>query len=142
MTDVRPSPDSESAHEAMIKIGELRDPVLEALRRMISEFGDEHYHTCPTDNDSGPCNCFAGALNSSVRSIFEKAVASSSAAIASVWTPQQFWEYVEGLTDSLVRDQIRDMLASTGLTITSVAQPSRIDPDADGMAQHREKVQH
>lgn len=55
-------------------------------------------------------------------------ISRSSAAIASVWTPQQFWEYVEGLTDSLVRDQIRDMLASTGLTVTNVSQtePERL----------------
>lgn len=48
--------------EAMIKIGEQADPVREMLRRMVAEFHDYHYHGCPADNDSGPCNCFAGAL--------------------------------------------------------------------------------
>lgn len=35
------------------------------------------------------------------------------------WTPDQFWQYVEGLTDPLVRDQMRDMLASKGLSFSS-----------------------
>jgi bacterioferritin-associated ferredoxin len=51
-----------SAHEAMLEMGQQADPIREALRRMIAEFGDEHYHTCPADNDSGPCECFAGHL--------------------------------------------------------------------------------
>lgn len=33
------------------------------------------------------------------------------------WTQDQFWEYVEGLTDETVRDQMRGMLSSVGLTI-------------------------
>lgn len=48
------------ARESMRAIGQLADPVHEALRRMIAEFGDQHYHACPADNDSGPCECFAG----------------------------------------------------------------------------------
>ena len=55
MTDQTP-------REAMQEMGEQSDPIREALRRMIAEFGDEHYHTCPADNDSGPCDCFAGHL--------------------------------------------------------------------------------
>lgn len=49
-------------HEAMVEMGEQSDPVREALRRMLAEFGDQHSHTCPADNDSGPCDCFAGHL--------------------------------------------------------------------------------
>jgi hypothetical protein len=49
-------------HEAMVEMGEQSDPVREALRRMLAEFGDQHYHTCPADDDSGPCDCFAGHL--------------------------------------------------------------------------------
>ncbi len=33
------------------------------------------------------------------------------------WTPDQFWEYVEGLTDTHVRDQMREMLSECGLSI-------------------------
>lgn len=32
------------------------------------------------------------------------------------WTPEQGWEYVEGLTDEHTRDMMRDMLASKGLS--------------------------
>lgn len=47
----------------MRALGELKDPVQEALRRMIAEFHDYHYHTCPAEeNDDAPCKCFAGAL--------------------------------------------------------------------------------
>lgn len=53
---------TDTMHEEMIEIGQQSDPVLEMLRRMLAEFGDEHYHTCPADNDSGPCDCFAGHL--------------------------------------------------------------------------------
>ena len=63
----------QTAHEAMIELGPQSDPVREALRRMISEFGDEHYHTCPADDRSGPCNCFAGLLIKDVREILERA---------------------------------------------------------------------
>ena len=60
-----------TAHEAMIELGEQADPIREALRRMISEFGDEHYYTCPADDDSGPCDCFAGHLIKDVRVLLE-----------------------------------------------------------------------
>lgn len=63
-----------SAREAMLEIGQLTDPIQEALRRMIAEFGDEHYHTCPADSDSGPCNCFAGHLNADVRAVLENSI--------------------------------------------------------------------
>ncbi len=53
MSDVR---------DEMREMGEQADPVREALRRMIAEFHDYHYHTCPADDDSGPCDCFAGIL--------------------------------------------------------------------------------
>jgi hypothetical protein len=33
------------------------------------------------------------------------------------WTPDQFWEYVEGLTDEHVRDQMRDMMGERGLSV-------------------------
>jgi hypothetical protein len=58
-----------TAHEAMILLGEQADPLREALRRMVAEFGDEHYHTCPADNDTGPCDCFAGRLIKDVRKL-------------------------------------------------------------------------
>lgn len=51
-----------TAHEEMLEMGQQADPAREMLRRMIAEFGNEHYHTCPADNDSGPCDCFAGHL--------------------------------------------------------------------------------
>lgn len=35
------------------------------------------------------------------------------------WSAAQFWEYVEGLTDAHVMGQIRDMLSSQGLSVTS-----------------------
>lgn len=63
-----------SNHEAMLEIGQLTDPVKEALRRMIAEFGDEHYHTCPADNDSGPCECFAGHLSNDAKRVLEEAL--------------------------------------------------------------------
>lgn len=65
--------------DAMREIGELSDPVQEALRRMIAEFGGEpHYHTCPADSDSGPCDCFAGHLLVDVRRTLESAVRSET----------------------------------------------------------------
>mgnify|MGYP000258194023 CR=1 FL=1 len=33
------------------------------------------------------------------------------------WTPEQFWEYVEGLTDAWTRDDIREMLTERGLCV-------------------------
>jgi hypothetical protein len=63
--------------DAMRAIGPQKDPVLEMLRRMIAEFADEHYHTCPADNDSGPCDCFAGHLLTEARLAFEAAAMSS-----------------------------------------------------------------
>ena len=65
--------------DAMREMGELRDPVQEQLRRMLHEFGDEHYYTCPADNDSGPCDCFAGFLISRARAILEAAVKKDAA---------------------------------------------------------------
>lgn len=64
--------------EAMLEIGELTDPIQEALRRMIAEFGDYHYHGCPADNDSGPCECFAGNLLNNSRRTLDAALALSS----------------------------------------------------------------
>jgi hypothetical protein len=74
----RSQPNNASAHEAMREIGQLTDPVQEALRRMIAEFGDEHYHTCPADNDSGACNCFAGILSRNSRKALEESMTSPS----------------------------------------------------------------
>lgn len=54
--------------EEMIELGQQSDPVREALRRMLAEFGDDHYPACPADNDSGPCECFAGHLSADARS--------------------------------------------------------------------------
>lgn len=64
--------------DKMREIGQLADPIQEALRRMIAEFGDEHYHTCPADNDSGPCDCFAGHLLVDARRALEGAVSPSN----------------------------------------------------------------
>ncbi len=63
--------------EAMREMGELTDPVQEQLRRMLHEFGDTHYHTCPADNDSGQCDCFAGHLIVRARAALEAAVSRS-----------------------------------------------------------------
>lgn len=65
---------SGDTQDAMREMGELLDPVQEQLRRMLHEFGDEHYHTCPSDNDSGPCDCFAGHLIVRARAVLEAAV--------------------------------------------------------------------
>ncbi len=44
-------------------MGEQKDPVREMLRRMVAEFCDYHYGTCPADlTNEGKCDCFAGAL--------------------------------------------------------------------------------
>lgn len=64
-----------TAREAMIELGPQIDPTREALRRMISEFGDQHYHTCPADNDSGPCDCFAGHLIKDVMAVLSDPLA-------------------------------------------------------------------
>jgi hypothetical protein len=61
----------QTAREAMLEMGPQFDPLREALRRMIAEFGDQHYYTCPADNDSGPCDCFAGHLIKDVRAILD-----------------------------------------------------------------------
>lgn len=53
---------ADTVHEEMLKMGQQNDMTREALRRMLAEFGDEHYHTCPADSDSGACDCFAGML--------------------------------------------------------------------------------
>jgi hypothetical protein len=43
-------------------MGKLSDPVQEALRQMLHEFGDDgHYHECRINN-GGPCDCFAGSV--------------------------------------------------------------------------------
>ena len=39
------------------------------------------------------------------------------------WTPEQFWEYIEGLTDTGTRDDILEMLTERGLCV--VPQRSR-----------------
>lgn len=70
---------SSSDHrDAMREIGELVDPVQEMLRRMIAEFGDEHYHLCPANFDGGVCDCFAGHLLNDARKVIETAVSFSS----------------------------------------------------------------
>lgn len=61
----------ETVREAMRQMGEQADPVREALRRMIAEFHDYHYHGCPADDDSGPCECFAGHLLIKAREALE-----------------------------------------------------------------------
>ena len=38
---------------------------------------------------------------------------------ATLWTENEFWQYVEGLTDEHVRDQMRNMLSCVGLSISS-----------------------
>jgi len=65
--------------ERMREIGELNDPVAEMLRRMIAEFDDEHYDACPSNDDSGPCNCFAGHLLADAKRVLEAAIANSPA---------------------------------------------------------------
>jgi hypothetical protein len=62
-----------TVHEEMREMGQQSDPVREALRRMLAEFGDEHYHTCPADNGTGPCDCFAGHLIVDARAVLESA---------------------------------------------------------------------
>lgn len=57
----------------MREIGPLKDHLHEMLRRMVAEYGDDHYHTCPADNDSGPCDCFGGGLNREARAAIEAA---------------------------------------------------------------------
>lgn len=46
--------------------------------------------------------------------------------VRGAWTQDQFWEYVEGLTDPLVRDQIRDMLDSQGLSLSSASRGTEV----------------
>ena len=62
---------SDEIHEAMLNMGEQADPIREMLRRMLAEFGDQHYHTCPAYNDSRSCDCFAGHLVVSARAVLE-----------------------------------------------------------------------
>ena len=38
--------------------------------------------------------------------------------MSEAWTPEQFWEYVEGLTDAFDRDVMCNMLRDRGLAIT------------------------
>lgn len=58
----------EDVRDQMREMGVQADPVREALRRMVAEFCDYHYGTCPADlRDDGECNCFAGALLIDVR---------------------------------------------------------------------------
>lgn len=63
----------DTARDEMREMGQLNDPVREMLRRMIAEFGDEHYHTCPADAGTGPCDCFAGSLIMEARTVLEDA---------------------------------------------------------------------
>lgn len=62
-------------HEAMFEMGQQSDPIREALRRMLAEFGDQHYDQCPANwieghENYGPCDCFAGHLVKDVLAIF------------------------------------------------------------------------
>lgn len=47
------------------------DKAVEMVRRLVHEFGDYHYHTCPQDviPPTGPCECFAGALMNDARAL-------------------------------------------------------------------------
>lgn len=54
--------DPEDIRDEMREMGQQADPTREMLRRMVAEFCDYHYGTCPADIGSGECNCFAGAL--------------------------------------------------------------------------------
>ena len=65
---------SNDVTDAMRKMGELSDPVQEQLRRMLHEFGNEHYPNCPADDDSGQCDCFAGHLIVKAKATLEDAV--------------------------------------------------------------------
>lgn len=61
--------DPDIVRDEMLKMGEQADPVREMLRRMVAEFCDYHYGTCPADLAiAGKCNCFAGALLVKARS--------------------------------------------------------------------------
>lgn len=42
-----------------------------ALEQMLAEHGDDHYHTCPA-NEDGACDCFAGALHAEARAILSQ----------------------------------------------------------------------
>ena len=47
---------------------------VEALRRMLAEFGDHcHYYECPA-NEDGPCDCFAGNLVIDCLDVLGKAI--------------------------------------------------------------------
>lgn len=64
------------ARDQLRDIGEQKDPVAEALRRMLHEFCEEHYHTCPAyEDDAAECDCFAGALIKSSLETFLESVA-------------------------------------------------------------------
>lgn len=67
---------NETVRDLMREMGEQADPIREALRRMLAEFGDEHYHLCPANFDGGVCDCFAGAL-----------IVQATAALVDVSTP-------------------------------------------------------
>lgn len=59
MAEVNPN----DARDEMREMGQQTDPIREMLRRMVAEFCDYHYGTCPADHtDGAQCNCFAGAL--------------------------------------------------------------------------------
>lgn len=61
-------------HEEMAELGEQTDLVVEALRRMLAEFGDHcHYYECPA-NEDGPCDCFAGNLVIDCLDVLGKAI--------------------------------------------------------------------
>jgi hypothetical protein len=59
---------------------------------------------------------------------YRRATPDAAATPRGLWTQDQFWQYVEGLTDETVRDQMREMLSSVGLTIGDVAQPAAATP--------------
>jgi len=39
--------------------------------------------------------------------------------VSEKWTPEQFWEYVEGLAGDFNAGQMRDMLAERGLSLAA-----------------------
>jgi len=59
------------------------------------------------------------------------------------WTPEQFWEYAEGLIDAFVRDQLRETMAERGLCLRTAA-PAEQEPVAWRYrhSSHREWTYH
>jgi hypothetical protein len=54
----------------MMEIGIQHDPVRESLRRMIAEFSENHYNTCPASDGDGECDCFAGSIVAGAARVF------------------------------------------------------------------------